>query len=142
MNEGAGIARRRFLGSAVAAAPMLGSAGWLGTCGPASRAARAICRLDELPVGGFRLFEHPGPDDPCILIRRAPHRLVAYSRVCTHESCAVAYRHGADRLECPCHAGAYAVDDGRVLSGPPPGPLKRLAITVSGGEVLVSGGAR
>jgi nitrite reductase/ring-hydroxylating ferredoxin subunit len=139
MNEGAGIVRRRFLGRAAAAAPMLGFAGWLGACGSA---ARAICRLDELPVGGFRLFEHPGPDDPCILIRRAPDRLVAYSRVCTHESCAVAYRRGADRLECPCHAGAYAADDGRVLGGPPPGPLRRLAVAVSGGEVLVSGAAR
>ena len=132
--------RRRFLGRVVSAVPMVGAAVWVDGCaGPRDR---VVCRIDDLPVGGFRLFEHPGPDDACILIRRAPDRLVAFSRRCTHESCAVAYRAGADRLECACHAGAYAADDGRVLGGPPPHPLVRLTVAVKGGDVLVGGPAR
>jgi Rieske Fe-S protein len=141
MSEAVGAGRRRFLGRAAFAAPVLGAAAWL-YARAGRRAGRVVCRADELPVGGYRLFEHPGPDEPCILIRRTPDRLVAYSRLCTHESCAVAYRQGADRLECPCHAGAYAADDGRVLAGPPPRPLRRLDVTVADGRVVVSGVAR
>jgi nitrite reductase/ring-hydroxylating ferredoxin subunit len=135
-------ARRQFLKRVVLAGPGLAAAGWSSACGPSGRAGRVVCRLDDLPVGGFRLFEHPGPDDPCILVRRATDRLVAYSRRCTHESCTVTYRRGADRFECPCHAGAYDADDGQVLAGPPPRPLPRLEVAVLEGDVVVGEAAR
>ena len=133
--------RRRFLGRAVFAAPAVGAAAWFWRRAR-TREGRWVCRAEDLPVGGFRLFEHPDPEHPCILIRAAEDRFVAYSRLCTHESCAVAYRPGADRLLCPCHGGAYAVEDGRVLSGPPPKPLVRLAVTLRQGDVVVGGGVR
>jgi Rieske Fe-S protein len=125
---------------AALAVPVLGAAGWLTVRGRDAR--RVVCRADALAPGGFRLFEYPTPDDPCILIRAGGGALVAYSRVCTHQFCAVAYRPGADRLDCPCHAGAYAVEDGRVLAGPPPRPLRRLAVHVEDGDVVVSGVVR
>ena len=134
--------RRQFLKRVALAGPGLTAAGWLSACDRGLRAGRVLCRVDDLPVGGYRLFEHPGPDDPCILLRRATDRLVAYSRRSTHESCAVAYRRGADRLECPCHAGAYAADDGHVLAGPPPRPLARLEVTVVDGDVVLDEAAR
>jgi Rieske Fe-S protein len=139
MNDGLG--RRAFLRRMTA---LSGGAatGWLAL--EAARCAaprRAICRADDLAVGGFRLFEYPGPEHPCILIRSGPDDFVAYARTCTHESCAVSYRAGADRLVCPCHAGAYAVADGRVLHGPPPRGLGRLRIEREDGFVVVTGNA-
>ena len=105
-------------------------------------ARRSVCRAEELAVGEFKLFEYPDPSDPCILIRSGPGDFVAYVRTCTHESCAVAYHSGADRLECPCHGGAYAVADGRVLHGPPPRALARLRLAREDGYIYVTGTAR
>src|SRR5579863_6990980 len=53
--------------------------------------AREIARTGEIPVGGVKLFEYPGPRDQCILVRTADDSYVAYSQKCTHLSCAVFY---------------------------------------------------
>jgi Rieske Fe-S protein len=136
-----GLSRRRFL-DRLSALSGGAAAAWLSfeavRCAPPG-ARRAICRADALAVGGFKLFEYPGPAEPCILIRSAPDDFVAYARTCTHESCAVSYRPGADRLECPCHGGAYAVADGRVLYGPPPRGLERLRLEREDGYIVVTG---
>jgi hypothetical protein len=42
-------------------------------------------------------------------------------------------------LECPCHGGAYAVADGRVLHGPPPRGLERLRLEREDGYIVVTG---
>src|SRR4051794_24771292 len=47
-----------------------------------------VAALDELPVGGVKLFAYPTPEDPCILVRTAGDSWVAYSQKCTHLSCA------------------------------------------------------
>ena len=134
-----GVSRRWFLDQLSGGA----AAAWLSfeavRCAPAG-ARRAVCRADALAVGGYKLFEYPGPE-PCILIRSGPDDFVAYARTCTHESCAVSYRSGADRLECPCHGGAYAVADGRVLHGPPPRGLERLRLERADGYIVVTGRA-
>jgi Rieske Fe-S protein len=101
-----------------------------------------VARAGELPVGGVRLFRYPGPDDPCILLRTGPETFVAYSQKCTHLSCAVYYAREAGRLECPCHEGYFAVEDGRVLQGPPQRPLPRIVLERLGdlGDLIVATG--
>jgi Rieske Fe-S protein len=106
---------------------------------PASPPAVAVTRLSELPVGGVKLFTYPGPDDHCLLVRYAEDRWVAYSQKCTHLSCAVYYRHAARQIVCPCHHGFFAVEDGRVLQGPPPRPLPRVRLEQRG-DLLVAVG--
>ena len=69
-------------------------------------------------MGGVKLFQFPGPEDDCILVRTREDRFVAFSQKCTHLSCAVYYAKEHNRLECPCHEGYFSVDDGRVLEGP------------------------
>src|SRR6266542_2679957 len=91
---------------------------------PAVRVAQA----GELAVGGVKLFQYPGPEDSCILVRTAESRYAAYSQKCTHLSCAVYYARQEHRFECPCHEGYFAVDDGRVLQGPPSRPLPRVLL--------------
>lgn len=98
-----------------------------------------VARLDDLPVGGVKVFSYPGPQDHCLLVRYAEDRWAAYSQKCTHLSCAVYYASDSRRLVCPCHHGFFAVEDGRVLQGPPPRPLPRVQLQRRG-EMLVAVG--
>ena len=87
----------------------------------------------------MKLFRFPTPDDSCILVRTGADSYVAYSQKCPHLSCAVVYAEKRNRLECPCHDGVFAIDDGRVLQGPPRRPLLRVQLERRG-ELLVAVG--
>ena len=100
---------------------------------------QAIAGAAQTPVGGVTLFSYPGEHDPCILVRTAADSFVAYSQKCTHLSCAVFYEAGANRLECPCHEGYFAVEDGSVLQGPPPRPLPRIVLQRRGADLVATG---
>jgi menaquinol-cytochrome c reductase iron-sulfur subunit len=54
----------------------------------------------------------------------------ALSATCTHLGCRVDYDAARQQYICPCHGGVYA-RDGRVVSGPPPRPLERVAVRVN-----------
>ncbi len=97
---------------------------------------QAVAALDEVPVGGVKLFTYPTPRDPCILVRTAADSYVAYSQKCTHLSCAVYYAKSDNRLECPCHQGFFSVADGSVLQGPPQRPLPRVSLQKQEGRLL------
>jgi len=101
--------------------------------------AQLVARVGEVPPGGARIFHYPGPNDPCLLLLTADGSHVAYSQKCTHLSCAVYPSTDGRRLECPCHEGYFAVEDGRVLQGPPPRPLPRILLERRGGEVWAVG---
>jgi nitrite reductase/ring-hydroxylating ferredoxin subunit len=100
---------------------------------------RRIAEVSEVPVGSVRLFTYPGPHDPCILVRTATDRFYAYSQKCTHLSCAVYCEAAKGTLECPCHNGRFALEDGRVLAGPPPRPLPRILVERRGDAVIAIG---
>lgn len=100
---------------------------------------REVAAVDEIPVGGVKLFRYPGPDDPCILVRAGESEYAAYSQKCTHLSCAVYYARDENRLECPCHEGYFSVRDGRVLQGPPQRPLPRVVLERRGGVLVAVG---
>lgn len=106
---------------------------------PSAAAPLAIARKGELQVGGVKLFTYPTPEDHCIMVRTAPDTYVAYSQKCTHLSCAVYYSQDSKKLECPCHKGFFAVDDGRVLAGPPRRPLPRIQLEMRGEELVAVG---
>ncbi len=57
------------------------------------------------------------------------------SSTCTHLGCSVRWLAERGEFECPCHGGLYD-SAGRVLSGPPPTDLKRLASKIQEGKVL------
>jgi Rieske Fe-S protein len=105
----------------------------------AERPEAVIANASDVPPGGVKLFSYPTENDPGILVRRADGRLVAFGQKCTHLSCAVYYSAEHDRLECPCHEGYFAVEDGRVLQGPPPRPLPRIRIEERGGRIVATG---
>lgn len=66
----------------------------------------------------------------------SPSGLAAVSTTCTHLGCGVAWSAERKAFLCPCHGGVYGAD-GRVLAGPPPRPLARVAVVVAGGRVTV-----
>jgi Rieske Fe-S protein len=100
---------------------------------------RVVARASEVAVGGVKLFNHPGPQDPCILVRLDEQTFVAYSQKCTHLSCAVYFEPPTGRLACPCHQGYFAARDGSVLQGPPPRPLPRVALERRGDDIVALG---
>jgi nitrite reductase/ring-hydroxylating ferredoxin subunit len=101
--------------------------------------SRPIGRLAEIPVGGVLEFRYPDADHPCLLIRPASERLVAYSQQCTHLSCAVVPELDLGRLRCPCHNGYFEIDEGRPIAGPPKRPLPRITLEVREGTVYATG---
>src|ERR1700687_641535 len=59
-----------------------------------SRAGRDIRVTSALGQTRALLFRYPTDRDPCIAVRTTEGKLVAYSQVCTHLSCAVVYDKG------------------------------------------------
>lgn len=70
------------------------------------------------------------------LRRVAEREFVAFSVNCAHLGCPVRWLEQARLFMCPCHGGVY-YEDGSVAAGPPPHPLTRYAVRVTGDEVEI-----
>jgi len=88
----------------------------------------------DVPAGGAK--DLVLNDLPIIVINRPDKGYIALSRVCTHLGCLVEYQKAAGVLLCPCHAGKFDLE-GKVISGPPPQPLPRLALKVEGNSLII-----
>ena len=95
----------------------------------------SVCLLDDIPVGQphrvtFRYRRQDGwreiTDKATVYVVRTKFNnySVIHSR-CTHLACNVRHDKNAAVFRCPCHGGVFA-EDGSVLEGPPPAPLRRL----------------
>ena len=94
---------------------------------------RAIARTSEVAPGSAVKFNDSG--SPAFLVHLNSGDFVAYSAVCTHQQCAVAYRGG--QLACPCHGSIFDPANGAaVVSGPARRPLPEVPVEVRGGEVF------
>ena len=100
---------------------------------------RDIAAVSDIPVDGVRLFQYPGPDDACVLVRVSATRFLAYGQKCTHLSCPVIPKPAEGRFFCPCHEGSFDLETGRPLAGPPRRPLPRITLLVRGGRVYATG---
>ena len=98
-----------------------------------------IATANEIAAGGSHLFRYPTDEDPCILVRDRAGRLVAYSQVCTHLSCAVVHSREENTLFCPCHHGYFSVEEGRPTAGPPTRPLPRIKLEQNGDDIFAVG---
>ena len=59
---------------------------------------------------------------------RVGEEVTARSLRCTHTGCVVSWREDLKQYICPCHDGRYG-EDGEVIAGPPPLPLRAVAVT-------------
>ncbi|MFQ6098201.1 MAG: ubiquinol-cytochrome c reductase iron-sulfur subunit, partial [Armatimonadota bacterium] len=87
----------------------------------------------DIPVGQGKVVQ---VDATPVLVIRTEERLVAFSAVCTHLGCIVAWDPERKQIHCPCHAGVFDIN-GNVVSGPPPRPLPPYQVEEVGGKIMV-----
>jgi cytochrome b6-f complex iron-sulfur subunit len=93
----------------------------------------AIAAESEVAPGSAVTFKNAG--SPAVLVHLDNGDFVAYSAVCTHQACTVAYKNG--QLACPCHGSVFDPADGAaVVAGPAPKPLAEIPVKVQGGNIV------
>jgi cytochrome b6-f complex iron-sulfur subunit len=101
--------------------------------GDARASGKAIASESQVAPGSAFTFKDSG--NPAILVHLDNGDFVAYSAVCTHQGCTVAYKDG--NLACPCHGSVFDPANGAsVIAGPAPKPLPEIPVKVQGGEVV------
>jgi cytochrome b6-f complex iron-sulfur subunit len=63
---------------------------------------------------------------------------VALAQACTHAGCTIAFNSASQTFICPCHGGTYDLN-GKVISGPPPGPVTKYTITRNNNILAIKG---
>jgi Rieske Fe-S protein len=92
--------------------------------------------VDAIPVGEsstVRFGRYPA------LVINLPDGIRSYSAVCTHFACLVKWNPASGMIECPCHAGFFKPEDGSVISGPPPEPLRAIPNFVKDNTLFIGG---
>jgi nitrite reductase/ring-hydroxylating ferredoxin subunit len=98
-----------------------------------AQGGKAIAQTSAVAPGSAVQFEESG--SPAVLVHLDSGDFVAYSAVCTHQGCTVAYQKG--QLACPCHGSVFDPANGaEVVAGPAPRPLPDIPVEVRGGEVF------
>jgi thiosulfate dehydrogenase [quinone] large subunit len=94
--------------------------------------ARKIGNIKRLAIGAGIAITNPATGGPAIVVRLSKTKQVkAYSAVCTHAGCTVAYYPSRRLVVCPCHGSVYDPAHGAaVVSGPAPYPLPALKAAV------------
>lgn len=82
---------------------------------------RAVGKASALPINQAVSFTYPDPSSPCYAIRMgAPvtggvgpkNDIVAFSAMCTHMGCPVAYDGGTKTFKCGCHFSIFDPENG------------------------------
>jgi cytochrome b6-f complex iron-sulfur subunit len=139
--------RRAFLGAAglagTAYAAAIGYPVYRYLASPIEQAAAnaAVTQVtlkdaQKLAAGTALMFKF-GPS-PAMLIHHTDGTWVALGAVCSHLGCTVQYLAAQNRIHCFCHGGEYDPNTGENISGPPPKPLRRFAVTVAADGVTIS----
>jgi nitrite reductase/ring-hydroxylating ferredoxin subunit len=101
--------------------------------GDAGAGGTAIVSESEVAPGSAFKFKDSG--NPAVLVHLDNGDFVAYSAVCTHQGCTVAYQGG--ELACPCHGSVFDPANGAaVVAGPATRPLPEIPVKVEGGEIV------
>jgi len=115
--------------------PKAGSAA--GGGGPKVRKGEAIAKESEVGPGSAFSFTDAETGQQSVLVHLEKGGFAAYSAICTHQACTVAYQPQTQKLACPCHGSVFDPADGaRPTTGPARMPLPEVAIRVEGGEVV------
>ncbi|MDQ6875870.1 MAG: Rieske 2Fe-2S domain-containing protein [Actinomycetota bacterium] len=88
----------------------------------------------RVPVGGAVLATDPRNDAPVQVLQPVSGQFQAYSAICTHAGCTVAWT--GNGFSCPCHGATYDAT-GQVTGGPAPRPLSRVPVRLEGTNVVL-----
>ena len=136
------VSRRDFLGTCVRgglAATLLGMLApalaylWPVTRRGPSMDLKEVGSVEDIPLWGSKKVNFGGS---AVLLMRTPQGFKAFSAICTHLGCVVAWNEEKRQIQCPCHAGVFDAD-GRVVSGPPPRPLPEHRVSVVDGKIFI-----
>ena len=89
--------------------------------------------LADLPEGESAIVTLSGT--PVIAVNRGDNYRV-YNATCTHLGCMVKWDDKSKRFLCPCHGGIYD-ENGHVIEGPPPAPIREYTTALSDNRVKV-----
>jgi thiosulfate dehydrogenase [quinone] large subunit len=114
--------------------PGSGSSASAGPSGNPSAGGKTIATAAAVDAaGGVGFTDASG--DPAYVVQTAAGQYAAFSAICTHAGCTVAFLKSTEQFQCPCHGGLYDAKTGKVLSGPPPRPLPPIAVKNVNGEI-------
>ena len=95
----------------------------------------AIAQEADVAPGSATEFTDTESGQPAVLVHLEDGNFVAYSAVCTHQGCTVAYQNG--NLACPCHGSIFdPAAGGAVVSPPANTPLPEIPVEVRDGGVF------
>src|SRR5215204_1676652 len=145
-DEEAQVTRREFCNflGLTSAALFVGAAGFATKAAIDARKSETLLSAqidgaETLAPNSSLNFSYPTERDSAILVRTADGAYHAYGQKCTHLSCPVYYSRDHQRLECPCHEGAFNAATGNVLYGPPPRALDAIELESREGRVWAIG---
>ena len=108
-----------------------------------------VAALESIKEDTPILFTYPDATSPAVLLRlRQPaaggvgpnNSIVAYSRLCTHKGCPVAYRPERKLLICPCHWSSFDPGKaGQMVIGQGSQALPQIALRINGTVVQATG---
>lgn len=109
------------------------STGSSGGSSGSENSSGAIAQASEVPANSAMEFTNEG--QPAVLVHLENGDFAAYSVVCTHQQCEVAYQEG--QLACPCHGSLFdPADAGAVVNGPAEEPLPEIPVQVRDGQII------
>ncbi len=110
------------------------------------RVWRSVGAVDSFKVGTTVpvAFQNANPDawagkagrTAAYLRRVSASQFTAFTVNCSHLGCPVRWEPKAEMFMCPCHGGVYYAN-GDVAAGPPPRPLARYPVRVTGNTVEI-----
>lgn len=104
----------------------------------ASAPTGALVALKDLPVNSSADITLAS-GDPGVVVRLAEDKVCAFSAVCTHNGCTVAYDSAQKVFLCPCHGAAFdPANHAQVLQGPANRPLDEVAVKIEKGYVVTA----
>jgi Rieske Fe-S protein/uncharacterized membrane protein YphA (DoxX/SURF4 family) len=99
--------------------------------------ALQIIEDSALKVGDT--FNFTSKDGNPAVLFRTKTGIFAYSAVCTHEGCTVAFNSASKNLQCACHGAVFDPFDGaKVLTGPTSQPLAKIKVATEGNWIVES----
>ncbi|MBA2768335.1 MAG: Rieske (2Fe-2S) protein [Sporichthyaceae bacterium] len=93
----------------------------------------ALVAAAEVPVGGGVILDQ----QKVVVTQPTKGTFKGFTAICTHQSCTVAsVKNGT--ISCACHGSSFSATDGSVKTGPATRPLREVAVTVEGDQVVES----